>query len=52
MAIYPVDGVIQRLNNRGPVVMLIVLDRISSFLSTHTGKIHNWKGVAENHESS
>ena len=49
--IYPLDGVIQRLNNRGLVVMLIVFDRISSFLSTPTGKTHIWKGVAGNLES-
>ena len=46
------DGVIQCLNNRGLVVMLIVFDRISSFLSTHTGKTHIWKGVAGHLESS
>ena len=37
------DGAIQHLNNRDLVVMLIVFDRISNFLSTHI-----WKGVAGN----
>ena len=46
------DGAIQRLNNQGLVVKLIVFDRISNLLSTHTGKTHIWKGVDGNLESN